>query len=96
MLVVELVDAEPGDPGRERRFSERMACPNEHPLGVDEIEPRTFSFNSPYGACPECTGIGTRLEVDPELVVPDDDLSPGRGGDRAVGGVGIRRTTSSG
>jgi excinuclease ABC subunit A len=44
-------------------------------LTLDEIEPRTFSFNAPYGACPECTGIGSRLEVDPELVVPDEELS---------------------
>ena len=44
-------------------------------LTLDEVEPRTFSFNAPYGACPECTGIGSRLEVDPELVVPDEDLS---------------------
>ncbi|PPK96103.1 excinuclease ABC subunit A [Kineococcus xinjiangensis] len=66
-------------PEGERRFSEKMACPNEHPLDLDEIEPRSFSFNSPFGACPECTGIGTRLEVDPELVVPDEDLSLAEG-----------------
>jgi excinuclease ABC subunit A len=75
LLVVELVDADPDDPERERRFSENRACPNDHVLTLDEIEPRTFSFNAPYGACPECTGIGSRLEVDPELVVPDEDLS---------------------
>ncbi len=75
LIVVELVDAAADDPERERRFSERRACPNDHVLTLDEIEPRTFSFNAPYGACPECTGIGSRLEVDPELVVPDEDLS---------------------
>ncbi|PIE27594.1 MAG: excinuclease ABC subunit A, partial [Micrococcales bacterium] len=75
LLVAELVDLPAGDPGRERRFSEKMACPNDHELGLDELEPRTFSFNAPYGACPDCTGIGTRLEVDPELVIPDEDLS---------------------
>ena len=75
VLVVELVDAPVGDPERERRFSEKRACPNDHPLGLEEIEPRTFSFNAPYGACPECTGIGTRLEVDPDLVVPDEEKS---------------------
>ncbi|MCL2423170.1 MAG: excinuclease ABC subunit UvrA [Micrococcales bacterium] len=75
LLVVDLVDAEPDDPDRERRYSEQRACPNDHPLALDEIEPRTFSFNAPYGACPECTGIGSRLEVDPDLVVPDDELS---------------------
>ena len=75
LLVVELVDADPDDPQRERRFSEHRSCPNDHVLTLDEIEPRTFSFNAPYGACPECTGIGSRLEVDPDLVVPDDELS---------------------
>jgi excinuclease ABC subunit A len=79
LLVAELVDAATDDPGRERRFSERMACPNDHPLALDEIEPRSFSFNAPYGACPECHGIGTRLEVDPDLVVPDPDLSLAEG-----------------
>ncbi|MBO9555091.1 excinuclease ABC subunit UvrA [Cellulomonas sp.] len=75
ILVVELVDADIDDLSRERRFSEHRACPNDHVLALDEIEPRTFSFNAPYGACPECTGIGSRLEVDPDLVVPDEDLS---------------------
>jgi len=75
LLVVELVDAEADDPGRERRFSEHRACPNDHELTLDEIEPRTFSFNAPYGACPECTGIGSRLEVDPDLVIPDEDAT---------------------
>ncbi|WP_428830340.1 excinuclease ABC subunit UvrA [Cellulomonas endometrii] len=75
LLVVEMVDADPDDPERERRFSENRACPNDHQLTLEEIEPRTFSFNAPYGACPECTGLGSRLEVDPDLVVPDEDLS---------------------
>jgi excinuclease ABC subunit A len=75
LLVAELVDADIDDLTRERRFSEHRACPNDHQLSLEEIEPRTFSFNAPYGACPECTGIGSRLEVDPELVIPDEDLS---------------------
>jgi excinuclease ABC subunit A len=75
LTVLEFVDLPEDDPDRERRFSERMACPNGHPLGLDELEPRTFSFNSPYGACPACSGIGIKKEVDPELVVPDPDLS---------------------
>ena len=75
LLVAELVDADIDDLARERRFSEHRACPNDHQLSLEEIEPRTFSFNAPYGACPECTGIGSRLEVDPELVIPDEDLS---------------------
>ncbi len=78
MLVVEFVDVPVDDPEgreRERRFSEKMACPNDHPLSMDEVEPRAFSFNSPFGACPECTGIGTELEVDADLLVPDPDKS---------------------
>ncbi|NHN54918.1 excinuclease ABC subunit UvrA [Calidifontibacter sp. DB0510] len=79
ILLIDFVDEEEGSPGRERRFSEKMACPNNHPLAMDEIEPRSFSFNSPFGACPECTGIGTELEVDPELVIPDEDKSIAEG-----------------
>ncbi|GAB2743659.1 excinuclease ABC subunit UvrA [Salinifilum aidingensis] len=75
LVVLEFVDADEGDAARERRFSEHLACPNGHELGVDELEPRSFSFNSPYGACPDCAGLGFRKEVDPELVVPDEDLS---------------------
>jgi excinuclease ABC subunit A len=75
IVVLEFVDLGEGDPHRERRFSERMACPNGHPLAIDDLEPRAFSFNSPFGACTVCTGLGTRMEVDPELVVPDDELS---------------------
>jgi excinuclease ABC subunit A len=55
-------------------FSESLACTH-CGLSFDELAPRNFSFNSPYGACPTCDGLGTRLEVDPELVVPDTDLS---------------------
>ncbi len=79
VVVLDFVDLPEHDPHRERRFSERMACPNSHELAIDDLEPRSFSFNSPYGACPACTGLGTRKEVDPELVVPDDELSLGEG-----------------
>jgi excinuclease ABC subunit A len=79
ILVVDFVDRDADDPERERRFSERMACPNNHPLGMDEVQPRSFSFNSPFGACTTCTGIGTELEVDPDLVIPDPDLSLAEG-----------------
>lgn len=79
LVIIEQVDLPADDPARERRYSEKRACPNEHPLQLDEMEPRTFSFNAPYGACPVCTGIGTRLEVDPELVVPDEDLTLAEG-----------------
>jgi excinuclease ABC subunit A len=75
ILLVDYVDREEEDADRTRRFSEKRACPNDHPLAVDDIEPRSFSFNAPYGACPECSGLGMRLEVDPELVIPDEDLS---------------------
>ncbi|WP_315583418.1 excinuclease ABC subunit UvrA [Actinomyces viscosus] len=79
LVIIEQVDLPEDDPDRERRYSEKRACPNEHPLVLDEMEPRTFSFNAPYGACPACTGIGTRLEVDPELVVPDEELTLAEG-----------------
>ncbi|MFF0342954.1 excinuclease ABC subunit UvrA [Kribbella sp. NPDC004875] len=75
LVVLDFVDLPENDPHRERRFSEKLACPNDHPLAIDELEPRSFSFNSPYGACPVCTGLGTRMEVDPELLVPDPSKS---------------------
>jgi excinuclease ABC subunit A len=71
VLVLDFVDLPENDPHRERRFSERLACPNDHPLSIEDLEPRAFSFNSPYGACPTCTGLGTRLEADVELIIPD-------------------------
>ena len=79
LLVIDRVDLDADDPDRRRRFSEKRACPNDHPLALEEIEPRTFSFNAPYGACPECMGLGSRLEVDPDLVVPDESLSLAEG-----------------
>ncbi|HYO38032.1 MAG TPA: excinuclease ABC subunit UvrA [Nocardioidaceae bacterium] len=84
LVVFDFVDAPPmdggaADPGRELRFSEKMACPNEHPIETDDLEPRSFSFNSPFGACPECHGLGTRMEVDPDLVVPDATQTLGGG-----------------
>jgi excinuclease ABC subunit A len=75
LVELEFVDLPDNDPNRTRGFSENLACPNGHPLAIEDLEPRSFSFNSPYGACPVCTGIGVRQEVDPELVVPDDELS---------------------
>lgn len=73
VVVIEFVDLDEDDPNRQRRFSEKMACPNGHALQLDEIEPRAFSFNSPFGACPACDGLGTKLEVDEMLVIPDED-----------------------
>jgi excinuclease ABC subunit A len=75
LVTMEFVDEDEGAAERERTFSEHLACPNGHQLTVTDLEPRSFSFNSPYGACPVCTGIGVRKEVDPELVVPDDELA---------------------
>ncbi len=79
LVVFDLVDLPEKDPGRELKFREKMACPNDHPIDTDELEPRSFSFNSPFGACPECSGLGTRMEVDPELVVPDPGATLGEG-----------------
>ncbi|MCL2786889.1 MAG: excinuclease ABC subunit UvrA [Micrococcales bacterium] len=79
LAVAEFVDEPEDSQGRERRFSEKRACPNDHTLTLEEIEPRTFSFNAPYGACSQCTGIGTRLEVDPDLIVPDPDKTLAEG-----------------
>ena len=75
VVIADFVDEAEGSPERTRRFSEKRACPNEHPLELEEIEPRSFSFNAPYGACPECAGIGTRLEIDPDLVIPDESAT---------------------
>jgi len=70
--LVLVADADGKQP--ERLFSQRLACP-EGDFSIGEIEPRTFSFNSPHGACPGCTGLGTKLEPDPELVLANPDLS---------------------
>jgi excinuclease ABC subunit A len=74
LIVLDFVDIAADDPHRERVFSEHLACLYDD-LSFEELEPRSFSFNSPYGACPDCTGIGTRMEVDAELVVPDPSRS---------------------
>ena len=78
-VLIDFVDREQDDPERTRSFSENLACPNNHPLQIDTIEPRAFSFNSPFGACSTCDGIGSRLEVDTELLVPNPDLTLGEG-----------------
>ncbi|MEB3070461.1 excinuclease ABC subunit UvrA [[Mycobacterium] vasticus] len=79
IVVLEFVDRDDADAHREQRFSEKLACPNGHALAVDDLEPRSFSFNSPYGACPDCAGLGIRKEVDAELVVPDPDRTLAEG-----------------
>jgi excinuclease ABC subunit A len=73
-----LVEIELVDGGEIQTYSEHFACP-EHGPGLEELEPRVFSFNAPYGACPHCTGLGSQLEIDPELVVPDPTLSIAEG-----------------
>ena len=72
IVLLDFVDAKGAE--KERTYSEHMAC-HDCNLSFEELEPRSFSFNSPFGACPECSGIGTKLEVDEDLVIPDDNLS---------------------
>ena len=74
LVILDFVDVKTGSPDKERTYSEHMAC-HDCGLSFEELEPRSFSFNSPFGACPDCSGIGTKLEVDEELVIPNDDLS---------------------
>lgn len=73
-ILIDLVDVADG-PTKTRVFSEKMSCPNEHPLSLTEIEPRTFSFNAPFGACPTCSGLGTKQAVDGDLVIGDHEAS---------------------
>ena len=72
-IVIDFVDIEAGAAGKTRVFSEKMSCPNEHALSLTEIEPRTFSFNAPFGACPTCSGLGVKQAVDAELIIGDPD-----------------------
>ncbi len=78
LVVLEFVDLPEDDQHRERTFSEHLACLYDG-LSFEALEPRSFSFNSPFGACPECTGLGTRKEVDADLVIPDPERSLGEG-----------------
>jgi excinuclease ABC subunit A len=78
VVVLDFVDLPEDDPHRERMYSEHLACLYDD-LSFEELEPRSFSFNSPWGACPDCTGLGTRMEVDPELVVSDPDRTLAEG-----------------
>ena len=72
LVVIDVID------GEELLFSENFACP-EHGVSLPELQPRIFSFNSPHGACPRCTGLGAQQEIDPDLLVPDPSLSIGEG-----------------
>ncbi|HEY5135418.1 MAG TPA: excinuclease ABC subunit UvrA [Candidatus Nanopelagicales bacterium] len=78
LVTLDFVDLAEDDPHRERMFSEHLACLYDD-LSFEELEPRSFSFNSPFGACPECTGLGTRMEVDPELIVSDPSMTLAEG-----------------
>jgi excinuclease ABC subunit A len=84
LLVLDLVDD-----GESRTYSQNFACP-EHGVSLAELQPRIFSFNSPHGACPRCTGLGAQQEIDPDLLVPDTSLSIDDGAlvPWAVGGTG--------
>lgn len=70
--------------GEEMQFSQSYACPD-HGISIDELEPRMFSFNNPFGACERCTGLGTFMRVDPELIIPNKDLSIREGAIKASG-----------
>ena len=76
IVVLDLVDAKGAD--KERTYSEHLAC-HDCELSFEELEPRSFSFNSPFGACAECSGIGTKKEVDLDLIIPDDSISINEG-----------------
>jgi excinuclease ABC subunit A len=78
MITLDFVDLAEDDPHRERMYSEHLYCPYDD-LSFEELEPRSFSFNSPFGACPECTGLGIRMEVDEELVIPDPEMTLNEG-----------------
>ena len=78
LLTVDVIGGEP------LTFSRNYACP-EHGVSVEELSPRMFSFNNPFGACPKCTGLGIHMSMDPELIVPDPELSIRQGAIRASG-----------
>ena len=84
LVVIDVVDGAQPDGSNAQghssvlTFSENFACP-EHGVSLPELEPRVFSFNSPHGACPRCTGLGAQLEIDPDLLVPDSSLSISEG-----------------
>ncbi|WP_311476528.1 excinuclease ABC subunit UvrA [uncultured Gulosibacter sp.] len=78
-VTIDFVDRDSDDPERTITFSEQLSCPNNHDLALAEIEPRTFSFNAPFGACPTCDGLGTRMSVDEDLIIGDPDASLAEG-----------------
>ena len=78
LVLVDVID------GEEMLFSQNYACP-EHNISIEELNPRMFSFNNPFGACEKCTGLGTFMSIDPDLVIPDKDKSIREGAIRASG-----------
>ena len=78
MAIIDVID------GEEILFSQNYACP-EHGISIEELTPRMFSFNNPYGACETCTGLGTFLKVDPDMVIPNKELSIKQGAIKASG-----------
>ena len=78
LVVVDIIG------GQEMQFSQNYACP-EHGASIEELAPRMFSFNNPFGACPKCTGLGTFMRVDPELIIPNKELSIRQGAIKASG-----------
>ncbi|MFV2197264.1 excinuclease ABC subunit UvrA [Nocardiopsis sp. LOL_012] len=77
-IALDFVDLDRDDPEREKVFSEHLYCPYDD-LSFEQLEPRSFSFNAPYGACPDCSGLGTRMEVDADLLVPDPERTLAEG-----------------
>ena len=86
LVIAQIID------GEEILYSTKFACP-EHGVGIEELSPRMFSFNAPFGACETCNGLGESKEVDPDLVIPNKDLSIKQGAIAAWGSVGVNDDT---
>ena len=86
LVIAQIID------GKEILYSTKFACP-EHGVGIEELSPRMFSFNAPFGACETCNGLGESKEVDPDLVIPNKDLSIKQGAIAAWGSVGVNDDT---
>lgn len=84
VVIISILPSSGKGKSQDQAFSENFACPNGHPA-IGEIEPRTFSFNTPHGACPTCTGLGTQMELDPDLIISNRDLSLAEGAIQANG-----------
>ena len=87
LMIVDVIDGEP------IRFSEGFSCPD-CGISIDEVEPRSFSFNNPFGACPECFGLGYKMEFDEDLMIPDKSLSFNQGCVQVIGWQSANKSTS--